>query len=170
MELALAIIGWTLFGLAIAVGMALNLVGLFGNWVILPAAVAAYFLTGMEHFTIGGLVLALIFAIIGELIEALASAWGAARFGGGKGSATAAIAGCILGGIFGTPWFPLVGTLVGACLGAFAAAALWEYIRLERTMDAAVWTGVGAAVGRVAGLLAKFCMGLAILAVLALTF
>ena len=50
MTLFLAIVGWTLFSLAVLVGIALDLVGLFGNWVILGAVLIAWVVTGFEHF------------------------------------------------------------------------------------------------------------------------
>ena len=55
MSLALAIAGWAVFGLLVVVGLALDAVGLFGNWVILAAVAAAWIATGFSHFGFGGL-------------------------------------------------------------------------------------------------------------------
>ncbi len=170
MGVLLAVIGWTLFGLAIVAGLLLDLVGLFGNWVILAAVAAAWALTGFEYFTLWALVIMAALAALGEVLEALAAAYGAARFGGGKGAALAALAGGIAGGVAGTPVFPLVGTLLGACLGAFAGAALFELLITKRAPGASLQTGVGAALGRMGGVLAKLSVGLAMLAVAALSF
>ncbi len=84
----------------------------------------------------------------------------------------AALVGCLLGGVAFTPLIPvpLVGTLIGACIGSFVGAALYEYIQMERGTGQALWTGIGAALGKVAGLFAKLAMGLAMLAVAAFTF
>ena len=51
MTLFLAIVGWTLFSLAVLVGIALDLVGLFGNWVILGAVLIAWVVSAFERFT-----------------------------------------------------------------------------------------------------------------------
>ena len=159
----LAILGWTGLGLAIVAGLALDLVGLFGNWIILGALAILWAVSGFDCFPWWSLALMLGLAVLGEVLEQAFAGLGARRFGGSKGSIVAAVVGVVLGGIAGTPWFPLVGTLIGACLGAFAAAALYEYIREEREFGQAMWTGVGASLGKVAGLLAKLFCGLAIL-------
>jgi hypothetical protein len=166
----LAILGWTLFAVALLLGIALNLIGLFGNWVILAAVVIAYVATGFEHFTLTGIAIMAGLAALGEVLEFVAAAFGASRFGGSKGASVAALVGCLLGAVAGSPLLPVIGTLIGACAGAFAGATLYEYIKMERPPKEAFVTGVGAALGKVGGILAKFMMGLAILSVAWLTF
>jgi hypothetical protein len=170
MSLALAIAGWTLFALAVVAGLALDAMGLFGNWIILGAVATAWAASGFAYFSLTGLAIMLGLAILGEAAEAVAAGYGARRFGGGKGTGVAAVVGTLLGAVFGTPIFPVIGTLIGACLGAFAAALLFEFIRLERKFKEAAWTGFGAALGRIGGLVAKLGMGAAMLVVAALTF
>ncbi len=170
MDIVLAVFGWSAFGIAVAVGLALDMVGWFGNWIILGAVAVAWLATGMGHFGWLGLGGMLGLAGLGELLEFALAGYGAKKFGGSKGSMWAALAGCIVGAIVGTPWFPVVGTLLGACAGAFAFAALYEYIQQEKKGGAAVWVGVGAALGKVGGIFAKLLCGLAILAVAAMTW
>jgi len=170
MTLFLTILGWTLFAAAIIVGLALNLVGLFGNWIILVAVTIAWLVTGFEHFGPVALAIMLGLAILGELLEGAAAGFGASRFGGSKGSMFAAIIGCLLGAVAGTPLFPVVGTLAGACVGAFAGAALHEYLNMRRTVREAVWTGTGAAAGKIAGLIAKTLVGVVMLIVALVTY
>ena len=169
---ALAITGWSLFGLAVLVGLLLDLVGLFGNWIILAAVVIAWVATGFTHFGWIGLLIMVVLAVLGEVLETAAAGYGAAKFGGGRGSIIAALAGCLGGAVLFTPIIPVpvVGTLIGACLGAFIAAALYEYIQMEKQMHQALWTGLGAALGKVAGLFAKLLVGFGMLTVAALTF
>lgn len=166
----LAVLGWTAFALAIVLGLGLNLLGLFGNWIILAAVVIAYVATGFEHFTLTGIGIMLGLAALGEVLEFVAAAFGASRFGGGKGASVAALVGTLLGAIAGSPLLPVLGTLIGACVGAFAGATLYEYIKSEKAPKEAFVTGVGAALGKVGGILAKFMMGLAILAAAYMTF
>lgn len=170
MSLALAILGWTAFALAVIAGLLLDLLGLFGNWIIFAAVALAWVITGFERFS--GLALGILFAlaVLGELIEAGASAIGAAGFGGSRGGAIAAIVGCLLGGVGGTPLFPVLGTLLGAIIGAFLGAVLYEYIKMERAPKQALYAGVGAAIGKVGGILGKLIVGLIMLAVAWLLF
>ncbi len=172
MMTALVIVGWILFGLAIFAGLVLDVLGLFGNWIILGAMVAAWAISGFTYFGWVGIAGMAGLAILGEALEMAAAGYGAKKFGGSKGSMVAALVGCLLGGVAFTPLIPvpLVGTLIGACIGSFVGAALYEYIQMERGAGQALWTGIGAALGKVAGLFAKLAMGLAMLAVAAFTF
>ena len=111
MTLFLTIIGWICFALAILVGLALDLVGLFGNWVILGALVVLWVVTGFEHFGLWSLAIIAGLAGLGEVIEALAAGYGAKKFGAQKGAMVAAVVGCLAGSIIGTPLFPVIGTL-----------------------------------------------------------
>lgn len=170
MALVLSIIGWTLFGLGITAGLALDLVGLFGNWVILGTIAAAWVATGFAHFGFWNFFFLVALGVLGEILEMLAAGYGASRFGGGRGAALASLVGCIAGAIIGTPWFPLVGTLAGALVGAFAGATLFELLIANKTPGASARTGFGAALGRMGGVLAKLTIGLAMLAVAALSY
>ena len=170
MTLFLAIVGWICFALAILVGLALDLVGLFGNWVILGALVVLWVVTGFEHFGPWSLAIIAGLAGLGEVIEALAAGYGAKKFGAQKGAMVAAVVGCLAGSIIGTPLLPVIGTLAGACLGAFIGAAAYQYLVMEKRADAALWTGLGATLGKVAGLFAKLLIGFAILLIAALTY
>lgn len=170
MAAALTILGWIGFVLAVLAGLMLDLVGLFGNWVILIALVALWACTGFVHF--GGFALAAFvgLAVLGEALEAIAAGYGASKFGGGKGAIFAALVGCLAGAVVGTPWFPVVGTLIGACVGAFAAATGYEYLVMQKDARAAAWTGLGAALGKVGGMFAKLIVGVTMLVVAALTY
>lgn len=165
-----AISGWTLFGLAVTIGLLLDVVGLFGNWIILGAVGIAWAATRFEHFGIWSLVLLTLVAVAGEILEFLVAGVGARKFGGSRGAMVAALAGCVAGAMVGTPWFPIIGTLMGACAGAFLAAAFYEYVKHEKAPGEALWTGLGAALGKVGGLLAKLLCGLIMLAIAAFTF
>lgn len=170
MSLALAILGWTLFGLVILAALALDLVGLFGNWVILGAVGAAAAISGFEHFAGYTLVILLVLAILGEVLEALSAGVGAAKYGGGKGAVAAALVGTLVGAVLGTALFPILGTIVGACAGAFFFATLYEFLVSNRDLDTATRIGFGAALGKIAGLFAKTFVGFAMLLVAFLNF
>ena len=170
MACVLGVVGWVCFGLAIIVGLLLNLVGLFGNWVILGAVGSAWVLTGFLHFGVWSMLGMLLLAVLGELLEMLAAGYGASRFGGGRGAAAASLAGCVAGAILATPWFPLIGTLAGAILGAFTGALVYEVLIGKKTAGASLRTGMGAALGRIGGTAAKLAVGFVMLVLAALTY
>ncbi|MBL7645770.1 MAG: DUF456 domain-containing protein [Candidatus Hydrogenedentes bacterium] len=170
MDNALVATGWSLFGLAIIAGLGLDLVGLFGNWIILAAVALAWVATGFDNFGIVGLGCMAGFAVLGEVLETALAGYGARKFGGSKGSMVAALVGCLLGTIPGTAVLPIIGTLIGACLGAFVGAALYEYIKLEKKAGEALWTGLGAAIGKVGGVFAKLFCGMAMLIIAYFTY
>lgn len=165
MSLIFAIVGWTFFALGITAGLILDLVGLFGNWIILGTVAAAWLCTGFHHFGVWSLLSLAGLAGLGELLEMIAAGYGARKFGGGKGAIIASLVGCIAGAIVGTPWFPVVGTLIGAVVGAFGGAALYELLIAGKTAGASIQTGIGAALGRIGGVVAKLTIGLAMLGV-----
>lgn len=166
------VLGWIVFGLVIIMGLILDLVGLFGNWLILGAIAAAWALSGFDHF--GGYTIPILIglAILGEVLETAAAGMGAAKFGGGKGSIVASVVGCIVGSIVGTGSIPipLIGTLIGACGGAFLAATAYELNRQEHVIEGAIRVGIGAALGKVGGLFAKTLIGFAMLGVAVINF
>ncbi|MBI1319417.1 MAG: DUF456 family protein [Candidatus Hydrogenedens sp.] len=170
MATTLAVLVWTVVALVVLVSLGLNLVGLFGNWLIFGAMAGVWIFYGFVPFGLLGLGGMLAFAVLGEVLETVLAGYGASRFGGSRGAMVAALVGCILGAIAGTPLFPVVGTLVGACAGAFVAAALYEFLQNDAGLNRALWVGTGALVGKIGGIIAKFSCGLAILAVAWATF
>lgn len=170
--IALAVLGWTAFGLAVLAGLALDLLGLFGNWIILAAVATAAAVSGFDHF--GGWTLPILIglAAMGELLEAAAAGAGVARYGGGKGAMLSAIVGTLVGAAVGTPLIPIpiLGTILGACAGAFAFAGLYEALVSRRRLQDAARAGYGAALGKIAGMFAKTLVGFAMLFVAFLSY
>jgi uncharacterized protein YqgC (DUF456 family) len=164
-----------LFVLTLAAGWVMTLVSLPGNWLMVAAAVVFAFFVPSEASTaaIGwGVVIALlVLASIGELLELLASALGAARGGGSKRGAVLAVLGAVpgamIGAVLGSP-IPVIGTLVGvivfAGLGAMGGAMLGEWWK-GRQLHESWQVGQGAFIGRVLGSLAKVMIASIMLAV-----
>ena len=160
----------TLFIVAVLLFWALNLLGLPGNWLIVAVAILWTF-AGPEgyqfHWAIA-VALALL-AIIGELIEFLASVLGTKKLGGSARGATlsviGSIAGGIIGAIFGIPFsipIPLIGILIGSVLfagvGAWAGATLGERW-VGKSMGDSLKIGGAAFVGRLFGTAGKLLVG-----------
>jgi uncharacterized protein len=163
MDIVLNTGGWILLSIIIVFSLGLDLVGLFGNWILLATFAILWPLTDFAHFGWIGLLGMLLAALAGEGMELIMAGVGAKRFGSSRGGMAAALVGTLIGAVIGTPWFPVLGTLAGACAGAFAGAALYEIIQNEQQLDKALWTGTGAALGRIGGIIAKFTCGLIIL-------
>jgi uncharacterized protein YqgC (DUF456 family) len=170
METTLAVLGWGAFGLAIVAGLALDLVGLFGNWIILGAVAIAWVATDFAHFSGPVLIVLAILAALGELIEFLASGVGAAKFGASKGAMAAALVGCIAGAILGAPFFLIVGAIVGAVAGAFVGAASYEILMTKKDYESAMRIGFGAAIGKLGGMLGKMAVGVLMVGIAAFSF
>ncbi|MGI9381960.1 MAG: DUF456 domain-containing protein [Methyloligellaceae bacterium] len=154
----------------------LNFIMLPGNWLIVgfAAIYAGTIGEGAEHGINWEIVTALaVLAALGELVEFMAGAAGAAKKGGSRRSVVLALFGALAGSLFGAfaglpiPVIgPLVGALAGAGFGAFAGAYLGEAWK-GRPHGAGMTVGIGAMVGRVLGTVAKLAVGAVMLGVLA---
>ncbi len=153
-----------LFLVALAVAWVLQLLGLFGTWILVIVAIGyavvqdeqSRLAIGWE--TVGVLIL---LAILGEIVEFVAAAAGVARAGGSRRGAVLALVGSICGGlvglVVGIP-IPVVGSLVAAVLfaaaGAMAGAMLGEAWK-GRDPNEQFRIGKAAFWGRILGTLAK---------------
>ena len=140
--------------------VALNLLGLPGNWLLVATAAIAWLVVEPPMFhtaTLAGLVG---LALLGELLEFLLGAAGAAKSGGSRRGALGAITGAIVGGLVGTFAIPIpvVGSILGACAGAFIGAMALELTGGKRLGHAAT-IGRGAAIGRLWGTVTKLAIG-----------
>jgi len=143
----------TLFVLGWIIAMFLILVGLAG--IILPA------LPGVPVILFGLVLMAWlnefvrvgpwtllglgVLAVLSVLIDFLATAEGARRFGAGRHAILGATLGLLVGLFFGLPGI-VFGPFVGAMLGHLASKA---------NLDASMRAGVGATIGVVVGTVAK---------------
>src|SRR5690554_1151616 len=159
-----------MFFVAILLGLALNVLGLFGNWVILLAIMTAWLLTDFIHFGPWALLIMFLLCVMGEVLETALAGYGARRFGGSKGAMVMALVGCIVGAILGSPVFPIVGTIAGGAAGAFAGASIYEFLRHKKAFKEALWTGFGAGMGKMGGIAAKFGCGTLILLIAFLSY
>jgi len=126
-----------------AVGWVLTVLGMPGNWLmVLAAGLYAWWGPHEGVLQIGwpAVVGLAVLATLGELLELVASVWGARRAGGSRRAAVFALlgslAGALLGALVGVP-IPLVGSMIaallGAALGALTGAALAEFSLGEKT-------------------------------------
>lgn len=151
---ALLLVGGSLAGLLLIP------FGLPGLWVIVLSVLAYGWLTDFHSVTTGIIVLALVLALVGEVIEAWLGFRFARRYGGSRRAGWGALVGGLVGAVVGVP-VPLIGSVIGGFVGAFAGAALFEYSR-ARQAGAAAGAGWGAVLGRAAAAAAKMGLGIVI--------
>ncbi len=126
-----------------------------GTWTILLAtALLAWFRWEERLFGPVTLMVLASLGVLGEILELVAGALGAKKAGGTAWGAVGAMVLGVVGGIAGTFYLPVIGSILGAASGAFAGALLGERLR-GRSVEAAAATGRGAFVGRLLGSLLK---------------
>lgn len=161
-------VAW-LFGVVFVLVQVVALVaiplGLPGTWLQVAAAAVATWATGRP---IGGLLVLVALAVVGEIAELLSGQWGARRFGGSPRAAWGALLGGFAGLFVGTP-VPIVGSLVMSFVGTFVGAIVGEMWG-RRRMAPELRVALGAVLGRALGTAAKLGVGfvIAILSVAAL--
>lgn len=128
-----------------------------GHLFVLLGCVAAAFAKGepCPAWWVWGLVTVL--GLFGFLVDNVTTAMGAKRFGSSKSAIVCSILGLLIGGIF---LFPM-GLFVGPFIGAFAA----ELFLARKTAKQATRSGLGAALGVMAGFVGKLLFAGAMLAV-----
>jgi uncharacterized protein len=160
-------LAWVYYILLILICFAsLGLVALTlpGLWVM-TAACAVYALLTHTHFVGRDSLIALfVLSLGGEVLEFTAGGAMAKRAGGGRNSAVGAILGGIVGGIIGSFVLPLVLTIVGICIGSFVGAASFELLG-SANPNLAFRVGVGAAKGRLMGVVLKMAIGVVMLGI-----
>ena len=150
--------------LGIVLGLALIPLGLPGLWVMVAAILLFGWLTDFRSLSVTLIVIVLVLAAVGEIIESWLGFRFAKRYGGSSRSGWGALVGGIVGAIIGVP-VPVIGSVIGAFLGSFVGAALFEYTA-SRRLDVATRAGWGSVIGRAAAAAAKISLGL-IIAVIA---
>jgi len=160
----------------VAVGWLMNWISLPGNWlIVLGTAVYACWVPVSQRTGIGWsvVVVLLLLAGLGELLEFIAGAVGVAKVGGSRRSAALAFFGSLGGGFMGA-WLgvpiPIIGTLVGillgAAFGALAGGVAGEFSK-GRDPDQCWRVGHAAFWGRLLGTFGKLTVGVLMAALVA---
>ena len=162
--------------LVLLVGWAVALVGMPGNWLNVGAtAIYAQLVPAESSLSIGWRVVAVavVLAILGELVELAAASLGTARAGGSRRGAVLALAGSMVGAVVGVVVglpIPLVGPVAAALvfggLGALAGAMIGEQWK-GRTLGESWEVGKAAFWGRLLGTTGKVMIGSVIVVVVA---
>jgi len=135
-----------------------------GNWLILlSTCLFAWWRWSDRVFSIYTLAAIAGLAVLGEIIEFAGGMHGARKAGASRRGSIAALAGAMVGAIFGTFLIPIpfLGTLLGACGGAGLGAWAVEFSG-GRKMHESVRCGVGAGFGELLGITGKLVVGVLI--------
>ncbi len=158
MSTAIAILVWILTGILFLAGLAGSLIpGMPGPPLVFAGVLIYGLLTGFADFgwpvviVLGGL------AAVSQVLDYLASAWGARRFGGSGWG----VWGSILGGVIGLIVFSLPGMIVGI----FAGAVVPELLLARKGTSAAFRVGGGSLVGFLGGTLLKLAFSLVMIGI-----
>jgi uncharacterized protein YqgC (DUF456 family) len=154
--------------LTAVVGLVFTLVTLPGLWLIVGAAAIYAWLTGGVYLGIKTLIVLLLMAAGAEVAELVFGGRGAKKAGGTAWGVAGGLVGAIVGGLVLTPFIPIpvLGTLVGICLGTFLGAFGLELL-MGKPVNHSLRIGVGALKGRFAGIIGKMLVGAAMFLVAA---
>jgi uncharacterized protein YqgC (DUF456 family) len=154
-------LGWFIAVVLVLIGLAgAILPALPGTPVVLGGLVLMAWLGDFEAVRPATLVWLTLLTLLSLVIDFLATAEGARRFGAGRAAILGATLGVLVGLFFGLPGL-LLGPFVGAVLGHMAGRA-----RLDDSLRA----GVGASVGVLVGTVAKLVISVIMIAWFALAW
>jgi hypothetical protein len=154
---------YALLVLAQVAGLLLVPFGLPGTWIQVLGVVGYAFATDFRTIGTATIVIVLVLAAVGEVIEFTLGGRYARKYGGSRRAAWGAILGGLVGAFIGVPVF-LIGSVIGAFVGAFVGAAVMEMTRSPEVRTA-LRVGWGAFVGRLVATAAKSAIAVAIGAV-----
>ena len=150
-------------------------IGLPGTWIMIGLAVIIelvdrWYLPAGEQTTFGWWVLlvCVVLAGIGEVLEFFAGLLGAKKAGSSKRGMIGSIIGGLAGAVVGTGLpAPIIGTLVGALVGTFLGALIGEATGNEaKELKESVKPATGALIGRVLGTLSKLPIAMLVMVIL----
>jgi hypothetical protein len=147
-----------LFYVYLFAALALNVVGLPGNWILVGTALLVALIPGFGDLSWTWFLVCVGFAALGEAIESLLGLVVVARKGGTRWGVLGSFLGGIVGVVLGSAVAPPFGGVLLGFAGAFAGAVIGEYLREQRS-ESAVRVGVWAFIGRSLAILGKVAAG-----------
>ena len=145
-------------GLLMVAGLAGAVVPVLpGTPLIFAGALLHAFATDFETLGFGRLTILALLAIVASVLEHLAGALGARKFGGGRG----AVIGAIIGVVVGLAWPPF-----GLLICPIAGAIIGELVR-TRALGPSVRTGMGTALGMIVGVAMHLALAVVMVALFA---
>ena len=154
--MATTILIWLLAGMLILTGIAgLVLPALPGPVLLFAGLLAAAWAEDFAYVGEWTLAALALMTLLAHLVDFVAGAFGARRYGASGRAVTGAVCGAVVGIFFGLP---------GVLLGPFVGAMAGELLN-QRGLEAAGRAGFGATLGLVLGTAAKLALGFTMLGV-----
>lgn len=138
-------------------------VGVPGTFMAAAAVLIWRLVEGGDTFMMWHFIVFLALAISGEVVEQLASLFGAKKRGASKYGMAGAFLGGIAGAILGSMVIPVVGTIIGVFVGSFALTVLLEMSLGRKTRAEGMNIGVGALIGKLIAVTYKYSIGIVML-------
>ena len=131
-----------------------------GLWLMVGGAAVYAWLTHGHFLSYYSLIALLLMAVAAELSELYFGGAGAKKAGASAWGMGGGLVGAIVGGITlsGLVPVPILGTIIGICLGTFIGAFTIELI-LGQPLSQSAAIGLGAAKGRLTGIAGKLTIG-----------
>lgn len=153
--------------LALGVCVLLNLITLPGNWIMVAIVTGCALLVPNNNMGAAFFIPFIGLAAAGEAVEFGAQIFWAKKYGSSKVSTIAGMLGTIAGAMLGAPFLFGLGAVFGALFGAWGGCLLAEIFLRRQPYPLALRAAKGALVGRFLGMVIKFGMGMAMLALTA---
>lgn len=157
---------YTCLVVVLLAGLAGIVLSLPGIWVMVLGVVIYGAATKWIYFGWKTVVLIVVLAGVAEVVETSAGGAGAKREGASRGGILGAVVGGIVGGIVFSFLIPIfvLGTVIGLVVGSLFGAMVME-LRAGKNLEHSLRIGVGAAKGRLMGMLWKVGFGVLVLIV-----
>jgi len=146
-------------------GVVLTVLALPGIWFALLIAVICQLWQG-DMFSPWTLFAVAAIALLGEILELVASSFGAAKAGGTRRGAVGALIGGIVGAVAGIPFLPPIGPVLGSAAGAGLGALVAERHGGSKSWGESARIGTGAAIGRLSATLIKVLLAILVVFIL----
>ncbi len=163
MDMTITILWHVGLGPCLLAGWLLAVFQLPGTWFILAATTVYDWHFEWKSITWQVLAVMAVLAVVAEVADLLAGMKGAQKAGASRAASWGALVGGICGMIAFTPLIPIpiLGSILGGLLGCFGGAFIVErYFHGDTGKSAKV--GLGAAIGRLVGLLIKLMTAIVI--------
>jgi uncharacterized protein YqgC (DUF456 family) len=150
------VIAWIIITFLMLIGLAGTIIpALPGNPIIFLGALVYAFVFGVSAIGVTTLSILLLAAILAQVFDYLAGAYGAKKMG----STAWGVWGSIIFGIIGM----IIGNVIGMILGLFLGAIMCEFIFARKNLNHSLKVGLGSVLGFLGGTVLKFILGIAMI-------
>lgn len=144
------------FIIAVVASLVSNFFGVPGNILIVVSSFVYGIVTNFADYTFAFVITLFLIVLLVEFLEYLLIVLTAKKYGASKWGITGSIVGGIGGAISGAFVTPVLGAIIGSVVGVFLGATLLEFFKSYNIREA-LFSGMGAFLGKIGGLSIKMC-------------